>query len=302
MDLSGFRRSEQFEDRGTGRAVGGAAGLNVLFLLVRFLGWKKTAVLAAIAGVVYFALPSSVRSSLLGASGQGASAAGSGGRACELSQSHAKACDFSRAVLASTEDAWAKKFATGALPSYGQAAPRSYRLPTLVVFNRAVSTGGCGNATADVGPFYCPADNRLYIDPQFYGVMEKRLRAPGDFAQAYVIAHEVGHHVQNLIGSSRLGVKGETKNQASVRVELQADCFAGVWGHAARAALSIDDADLQEALQAAHAIGDDTLGHQDQGTFTHGSAQQRMKWFKRGFDKGDARSCDTFAVKQYEDL
>jgi predicted metalloprotease len=127
--------------------------------------------------------------------------------------------------------------------------------------------------------------------------MERRLRAPGDFAQAYVIAHEVGHHVQNLIGATDLAVRGETKNQISVRVELQADCFAGVWGHTARAALAITTDDLKEAVNAAHAIGDDTLGHTNAAAYTHGTSAQRMKWFRRGFDSGDARQCDTFAVE-----
>ena len=132
--------------------------------------------------------------------------------------------------------------------------------------------------------------------------MEKRLRAPGDFAQAYVIAHEVGHHVQNLIGATRLQPAGETANQISVRVELQADCLAGVWGRTARAALQITDEDLAEALTAAHAIGDDTLGHADERTFTHGSSEQRMRWFRRGYDSGDARQCDTFAARNYRGL
>jgi predicted metalloprotease len=132
--------------------------------------------------------------------------------------------------------------------------------------------------------------------------MEQRLKAPGDFAQAYVIAHEVGHHIQNLIGSSQIGIRGETKNQTSVRVELQADCLAGVWGHSARTSLSINEADLREALQAAHAIGDDSLGHQDESAFTHGSSAQRMTWFRRGFDSGDPKSCDTFSVKEYNQL
>lgn len=305
MDIGGHRRSEQFEDRGTGRGgpVGGAIGINLFFLLARWLGWKKTLALSAVVGVVYFALPSEVRTALFGgATGQGASGSASGGKACELSQSHRQACDFSRVVLASTEDVWMRKFTEGALPEYGSQLPGNYRLPTLVVFDRAVSTGGCGNATADIGPFYCPADNRLYIDPSFYGVMEKRLQAPGDFAQAYVIAHEVGHHIQNLIGSSRLSVSGESKNQISVRVELQADCFAGVWGHSAKATLAISEEDLREALQAAHAIGDDTLGHENEDSFTHGSSKQRMKWFKRGFERGDPRSCDTFAVKDHGQL
>jgi predicted metalloprotease len=132
--------------------------------------------------------------------------------------------------------------------------------------------------------------------------MERRLRAPGDFAQAYVIAHEVGHHVQNLIGSTRLTTRGETSNQNSVRVELQADCLAGVWGHTARASLQITDDDLGEALTAAHAIGDDTLGHSDERKFTHGSSEQRKRWFRRGFDSGDARQCDTFAVQSHREL
>jgi predicted metalloprotease len=215
---------------------------------------------------------------------------------CEASQANGAACDFSRAVLGSTEDVWTQQFERGALPNYGS-APGAYRHPTLVVFANSVSTGGCGNATSDVGPFYCPGDEKLYIDPSFYSVMERRLRAPGDFAQAYVIAHEVGHHVQNLIGANRLKTRGETANENSVRLELQADCFAGVWGHTARGSLQITEDDLREALTAAHAIGDDTLGHSDQRQFTHGSSEQRMRWFRRGFDGGDARQCDTFAVQ-----
>jgi predicted metalloprotease len=166
----------------------------------------------------------------------------------------------------------------------------------LVVFSQAVSTGGCGSASSAAGPFYCPADAKLYIDPEFYQTMSQRLKAPGDFAQAYVIAHEVGHHVQNLIGASRLRNRGASKNQASVRFELQADCLAGVWGHSARASLAISEEDLDEALGAAHAIGDDALGHQDQSTFTHGSSAQRKRWFLAGFQSGDPRNCDTLGV------
>jgi predicted metalloprotease len=196
---------------------------------------------------------------------------------------------------------WTQKFERGALPNYGS-APSAYQQPTLVVFANSVSTGGCGSATSDVGPFYCPGDRKLYIDPSFYSLMERRLRAPGDFAQAYVIAHEVGHHVQNLIGATQLSARGETSNQNSVRVELQADCLAGVWGHSSRASLQITDEDLGEALTAAHAIGDDTLGHSDERKFTHGSSEQRKRWFRRGFDSGDARQCDTFAVQSAREL
>jgi predicted metalloprotease len=172
----------------------------------------------------------------------------------------------------------------------------------LVVYSDAVATDGCGNATSDVGPFYCAGDKRLYIDPTFYDVMERRLKAPGDFAQAYVIAHEVGHHVQNLIGATRSQPAGETRNQVSVRVELQADCLAGVWGHSAKASLKITDEDLKEAVNAAHSIGDDALGASNAKDYTHGTSAQRMRWFRRGFDSGDPRQCDTFAVTKYPEL
>jgi hypothetical protein len=194
---------------------------------------------------------------------------------------------------------WNAQFQQGRLPNYG-VQPGAYRAPTLAVFSGSVSTG-CGTAGSNVGPFYCPADGNLYIDPSFYQEMESRLRAPGDFAQAYVIAHEVGHHVQHLIGATRRQVPGETENQTSVRVELQADCLSGVWGHTARASLEITDADLSEALTAAHAIGDDTLGARER-EYTHGAAAQRMRWFRRGFDSGDALQCDTFAVGSYAQL
>jgi predicted metalloprotease len=298
------RRSSNFEDRGTGRRRGGGGGVPVqaLFALVRVLGFKGTLIAAVVAVVGFFLLPSGVKQQLLGAlagGGRGASSA-PGASVCKASPANGAACDFSRVVLASTEDVWTQKFAQGALPNHGS-APGAYQQPTLVVFANSVSTG-CGNATSDVGPFYCQRDRRLYIDPGFYRLMERRLRAPGDFAQAYVIAHEVGHHVQNLIGSSRLKASGETSNQNSVRVELQADCLAGVWGHTARASLQITDEDLGEALTAAHAIGDDTLGHSDERKFTHGSSEQRKRWFRRGFDSGDARQCDTFAVQSSQEL
>lgn len=297
MEIQGRRRSSQFEDRGTGRRggrSGGALPVQLLAALVQRLGFKGSLVAALVLGAVYFLLPTEVRQLLLGgASSTAESSSAAHAGACTISHQSSQACDFSRVILASTEDVWNEKFREQALPKYG-VTTQAYQEPTLVVFSEAVSTGGCGNATSDAGPFYCPADRKLYIDPAFYQVMEKKLKAPGDFAQAYVIAHEVGHHVQNLIGSSRLNISGETKNQTSVRIELQADCFAGVWGHSARASLAISDADLSEALGAAHAIGDDTLGHADPSKFTHGSSAQRMRWFKRGFETGNAADCDTF--------
>ncbi|HXS18210.1 MAG TPA: neutral zinc metallopeptidase [Polyangiaceae bacterium] len=298
MEIQGRRRSDNFEDRGQGQGprLGGAGiPVQLLLMLVQRLGFKGSLIVAALAGGAYLLMPDVFKQALLGGGTQQESPRAPGRGACELSSQTSHACDFSRVVLASTEDVWTGKFAAGALPDYGVAAP-SYQAPTLVVFSQAVSTGGCGEATSAVGPFYCPADRKLYIDPEFYETMAKRLKAPGDFAQAYVIAHEVGHHVQSLIGAARLRSAATSKNQASVRFELQADCLAGVWGHTARASLAISDEDLGEALHAAHAIGDDALGHQDQATFTHGSSEQRKHWFRTGFESGDARNCDTFAV------
>jgi predicted metalloprotease len=306
VDIQGRRRSDNFEDRGQGGGDARAAGLPLVALsaIVRRLGLRGSLVLAAVAGVAYFVLPANVRQMLLGAVTGGEAAAPRGaaeGGVCQASPGNDKACDFSRAVLASTEDVWTAEFENGRLPRYGR-EPGAYQQPKLVVFARGVKTGGCGNASSNSGPFYCPADRKLYIDPGFYDVMEKQLKAPGDFAQAYVIAHEVGHHVQNLIGSTQLRTKAESENQNSVRVELQADCLAGVWGHTARASLKIDDEDLREAVGAAHAIGDDALGHQNADDYTHGTSAQRMRWFRTGFEGGDARRCDTFAVPKYSEL
>jgi len=251
-------------------------------------------VVVALVGGFYLFAPASLKQKLLGGSGDPNGGAGSASSTCAASPAFGRACDFSRVVLASTEDVWSAEFRKGALPDYGRSVS-TYRNPTLVVFSHGVETG-CGNATSAIGPFYCPSDGRLYLDPSFYDTMTRRLRAPGDFAQAYVIAHEVGHHVQNLFGARALRPAGDDRNRTSVRLELQADCLAGVWGHTARASLAITDEDLREALTAAHNIGDDALGHRNAATFTHGSSEQRMRWFKRGFDSGDARRCDTFAA------
>jgi hypothetical protein len=298
MRIDNQRRSDNFEDRGSG-AGGGGGGLpsGLLMGLVGRFGIRGVLLIGLVLLGAYFFVPS-LRPLMMSALGIGGGEVQSTGSVCDT---QAQACDFSRAVLGSTEDVWAQQFRAGRLPNYG-AAVGEYAAPTLVVFAGGVSTEGCGNASSDVGPFYCPADRKLYIDPGFYEVMASRLRADGDFAQAYVIAHEVGHHVQNLIGATQRSLPGETQNQTSVRVELQADCLAGVWGHTARATLAIDDADLREALNAAHQIGDDALGHSDERQFTHGSSAQRMTWFRRGFDSGDARQCDTFAVRNYNQL
>jgi hypothetical protein len=266
---------------------------------LRTLGVRGTLILIAVLGGAYLVAPAGIKQAVLSALSGDRSAGNArtetvGSSVCAASPASGKACDFSRVVLASTEDVWAAEFQKGALPDYGRSVS-AYRNPTLVVFSDGVATG-CGDATSAVGPFYCPADQKLYLDPSFYDTMARRLHAPGDFAQAYVIAHEVGHHVQNLLGAQGLRQAGEDRNHTSVRLELQADCLAGVWGHTARASLSITEEDLRDALNAAHNIGDDALGHRNTATFTHGSSQQRMRWFRRGFDSGDARRCDTFGA------
>lgn len=278
----------------------GAAPLALVSLLARIFGIRGLLVLAAIAGVGYLVAPASIKQLIFGLLSGGTESAAPGdrgaGSTCAASPANTKACDFSRVVLASTEDVWTAELPRAAVLGPDRRDPGPYRPPTLVVFSDSVATGGCGYATSAVGPFYCPGDRKLYIDPGFYTVMERRLHAPGDFAQAYVIAHEVGHHVQNLVGSNRIARPGEDRNQTSVRLELQADCLAGVWGHTARASLAITDADLAAALNAAHAIGDDTLGQANAARYTHGTSAQRMRWFRRGFDGGDPGQCDTFAA------
>jgi hypothetical protein len=185
---------------------------------------------------------------------------------------------------------------------------RTYEEPNLVLFSGSVSSA-CGLASAAVGPFYCPADRNVYIDLSFYRDLQTRFGAPGDFAQAYVIAHEIGHHVQNLLGiaekvQSQRGRVSETQaNRLSVMMELQADCFSGVWTHHAnRSRQILEEGDIEEALNAASSIGDDRIQRQSQGyvtpdSFTHGSSAQRMRWFKRGFDTGDVGQCNTFSAE-----
>ena len=203
---------------------------------------------------------------------------------------------FVSKVLGSTEDVWSRIFEQ----SGGQ-----YRAPTLVLYDGQTRTS-CGVGQAAMGPFYCPNDEKLYVDLSFYRDLQQRFHAPGDFAQAYVIAHEVGHHVQKLTGSFKrleaAQARGKAEfNRTSVRMELQADCYAGLWGHYAGTMNQLSPGDIEEALNAAQAIGDDRLQKQSQGrvvpdSFTHGTSEQRMRWFKRGMDSGNPKSCDTFSV------
>ena len=203
---------------------------------------------------------------------------------------------FVRTVLAETEDTW-----TGIFKAQGA----TYEEPRLVLFSGQVNSA-CGMASAATGPFYCPGDRKVYLDTDFFSQLDRQFGASGDFAEAYVIAHEVGHHVQNLLGilpkfnQMRQRMSEVDANRMSVRVELQADCFAGVWGKFTQQKGILDAGDLEEALNAAQQIGDDTLQKRSQGyvvpdSFNHGTSAQRVKWFKRGFDSGDMNACDTFS-------
>jgi len=220
---------------------------------------------------------------------------GPGGPAAPSAGGEDEASDFVRAVLGDIEDSWGRIFA---------ASNRRYDPPGLVLFSDAVESA-CGFGSAAVGPFYCPGDSKVYLDLSFFEELSRRFGAPGDFAAAYVIAHEVGHHVQGLLGIegqvTRLRQRvGEAEGNAlSVRLELQADCFAGVWGHHAARKDLLEQGDVEEGLQAAAAIGDDRMQRRSQGyvtpdSFTHGSSAQRVEWFRRGLQSGEVQSCDTF--------
>ena len=208
-----------------------------------------------------------------------------------------EASEFVRVILADTEDTWRQLYPTIA---EGQA----YRLPGLVLFERSFPTA-CGMGQAAMGPFYCPADSKVYLDLSFFRELSQRFGAPGDFARAYVIAHEVGHHVQNLLGISgevhrqQQRLRESEGNQLSVRLELQADCLAGVWGRQAAGRGLLETGDVEEGLRAAAAIGDDTLQRGAGApvrpeSWTHGSSDQRVRWFRRGLESGDPNVCETF--------
>ncbi|MDQ1186552.1 KPN_02809 family neutral zinc metallopeptidase [Agrobacterium larrymoorei] len=212
-------------------------------------------------------------------------------------QSSDETTAFVRTILAETEDTWGKIF---------QASGETYQKPTLVLFSGQVRSA-CGNATSASGPFYCPVDRKVYLDTDFFRELSQRFGASGDFAQAYVIAHEVGHHVQNLTGvlpefnQRRQSMSESQANALSVKVELQADCYAGIWGKSTQQKGILEAGDLEEALNAAHQIGDDTLQKRTQGyvvpdSFNHGTSAQRVEWFRRGFESGRVEDCDTFSA------
>jgi predicted metalloprotease len=281
------RRSQNVDDRRGSRVPGGGVrlglgGLAGVLLVGWLLGADPLALLQALGGGVQSV---QVPEALPGPGGGGASAPGD-----ELA-------DFVSVVLADTEDTWAGIFA---------AEGARYEPPQLVLFTDLVRSA-CGTGQSAMGPFYCPADAKVYIDLGFYQDLRDRFRAPGDFAQAYVIAHEVGHHVQHLIGTSRrverlgAGRSEQDRNALSVLLELQADCYAGVWAHHAdRARQILERGDVEEGLGAAAAIGDDRIQRETRGTvvpesFTHGSSEQRVEWFRRGLERGSLEACDTFA-------
>jgi predicted metalloprotease len=278
------RESENVEDRrgesGRGMRLGGGGGIGIGTIVIALAAW-------------YFGIdPSVVLQGVNQAQQQTAQVGPAAPPPAGDTQAH-----FVSMVLADTEDTWRALFS---------AAGKQYIDPKLVLFSGSYPTA-CGMGAAAMGPFYCPGDQKVYIDLAFYAELQNRFHAPGDFAQAYVIAHEVGHHVQNLLGISdkvqraRERASATQANALSVRLELQADCFAGLWAnHADRSRHVLEQGDVEEALRAATAIGDDTLQKQARGyavpeSFTHGSAEQRVRWFRRGWETGSVKACDTFA-------
>ncbi len=290
MKWRGRRASTNVDDARGRRAVGGGAGIGaVLNLVLRIFGLKGLLVLGVV-GLIGWQMGLLNPAALMG---------GSQVQEVEYrgSADEEELFRFVSVVLADTEDIW-----TNELRRVG----RQYQVPELVVFRDRYPTA-CGMGDARMGPFYCPADKKIYIDLGFYGDLESQFEAPGDFAQAYVIAHEVGHHIQNLLGVS--GKVSEMRgspdyNQYSVRLELQADFLAGVWANQNQQYL--DRGDIEEAFRAANQIGDDAIQARTQGrvvphTFTHGTSEQRMQWFKRGLDSGRIEDGDTFEIP-YEEL
>ena len=290
MKWEGNRESDNVEDRRDGS--GGGSGL----LGGRSIG-IGTIVVALLGGWMFGISPITILNMLSGGAPTAQVAESGPPKRPPADDRMGK---FVSTVLADTEDVWKDLFTKGG---------STYKEPRLVLFRGQTSTGGCGAGQAAMGPFYCPADQKVYIDLAFYETLTKRLGAPGDFAQAYVIAHEVGHHVQNLLGISgkmdqmRGRVSKAEYNALSVRLELQADCFAGVWAHHAQNQRQIlQQGDVEEAMNAAAKIGDDALARSSGGaivpeSFTHGSSAQRQRWFDNGLKNGSVKACDTFSAR-----
>ncbi len=291
MKWEGNRESDNVEDRRS--SSGGGGGL----LGGRSIG-IGTIVVALLGGWIFGINPITILNVLSGSGAPSAQVAQPG--PVQRPPVDDRMGKFVSTVLADTEDVWKDLFTKGGA---------TYKEPRLVLFRGQTSTGGCGAGQAAMGPFYCPADQKVYIDLAFYETLTKRLGAPGDFAQAYVIAHEVGHHVQNLLGISgkveqmRARASKAEYNVLSVRLELQADCFAGVWAHHAQNQRQIlQQGDVEEAMNAAAKIGDDALARSSGGavvpeSFTHGTSAQRQRWFDNGLKNGSVKACDTFSAR-----
>lgn len=285
MKYEGRRKSNNVEDRrgmSVGKVGGGIGGIGLIIVVLFTLlsGGGIGDVISNVGNSTQQTAPQSERPYI-------------------SSEEEDELMEFVSVVLADTEDVWSKIFKDNGL---------TYEEPTLVIFSDSVQSA-CGVAGASVGPFYCPGDHKLYIDLSFYKELKDRFKAPGDFAMAYVVAHEVGHHVQTLLGTSqkvhalRNKVSEAEYNAATVKLELQADYYAGVWAHHQKNAGYLDVGDLDEALTAANAIGDDTLQMQARGyvvpeSFTHGTSEQRKRWFKNGYKTGTIQGGDTFNTKE----
>jgi predicted metalloprotease len=278
MRWEGGRRSTNIEDRrGMGMGTIGGGGIGMLLIVLA---------VSCITGTNPLALLQMVEQSAP-QSQSAPTGAPSGDPEAE----------FVSVVLGDTEETWNRIF---------QSSGRRYQEPVLVLFENAVQSA-CGSASSASGPFYCPADQKLYLDLSFFRELDQRFGAPGDFASAYVVAHEVGHHVQNLLGINRQVGQAQQQtsragaNALSVQLELQADCLAGVWGHHANRKQLLDEGDVDEGLQAAAAIGDDRLsrGRASPESFTHGTSEQRARWLRQGLSTGDINSCDTFKANTY---
>jgi uncharacterized protein len=302
MDLNGRRESDNVEDVRGQSGGGGPSGRGGGFSIpggIPLGGFSFRTIIIFV--VIYFVVKLVFGVDLLQVlSGEPGGQTGSGYSQSQSSTSSSATDDsmkkFVSQVLADTEDTW-----TGIFESMG----KTYEKPKLVLYSGQWRSA-CGAANSAVGPFYCPTDHKVYLDTDFFREMQQKFSAGGDFADAYVIAHEVGHHVQNLLGilpkfnQARAKMSETQANAMSVRVELQADCFAGIWGKFTQQKGILESGDLEEALNAAHQIGDDALQKQGQGyvvpdSFTHGTSAQRMTWFKRGFDTGKLSACDTFS-------
>ncbi|MCU7852853.1 MAG: neutral zinc metallopeptidase [Candidatus Thiodiazotropha sp. (ex Monitilora ramsayi)] len=298
------RRSQNVEDRRGMRAPSAMGGfgrgggmLNLLPAVFKLFGMKGGILVVLAIGA--YGLFSGNLGNILGGGSPTDQLSEQQSTPVKQSAAEQELVDFVSVVLADTEETWRAIF---------QQQGGKYVEPNLVLFRGAVKSA-CGFGQAAMGPFYCPGDQKVYIDLSFYNDLKNRFKAPGDFAQAYVIAHEVGHHVQTLLGISqkvqkaKRGLSEVEGNQLSVRQELQADCFAGIWAnHADRSRQLLESGDIEEGLTAASAIGDDRLQKQSQGyvspdSFTHGSSAQRVQWFKIGLRQGDLKACDTFSAK-----